>query len=173
MKKSIILTFFIIASHTATAQNAQVIQLQTKTESLVKEIGDKGQFSLQTYKDYMVAIELLRKAADTPELRMNAKNKELIKSVTRESYYTLLKEDYDAIITASRKENINWGKVKFVDLLVKPRALFKLGQPGYECLLIMEDTSKRAVLYTLQVDFIVLGTDVYMFEMDDFKAVLK
>ncbi|MEP5133064.1 MAG: hypothetical protein ABJQ64_10880, partial [Nonlabens ulvanivorans] len=78
-----------------------------------------------------------------------------------------------AIREAAQKFNINWKKVEYVDLLYKTRAIFKLGQPGYEGLLIFKDKSQKDVLFTLHVDFIMLGTEPYIIEMVDLKKEEK
>jgi hypothetical protein len=40
-------------------------------------------------------------------------------------------------------------------------------------LLIFKDKTQKDILFTLRVDFIMLGTDPYILEIDDLKKVLK
>lgn len=155
------------------AQNETITAMKAQMEEMTKKIAKKDAFTYTIFKEHMVAIELLRKAADAPELRMSDKNKAIVKSLKREGYNKLLKEDYDAIITSSKSYIINWKKVKYVELLYKSKTVFKLGQPGFEALLVIEDKTQKDILFTLRVDFIMLGTDPYVLEMDDLKKELK
>ncbi|AGC78584.1 hypothetical protein DDD_3457 [Nonlabens dokdonensis DSW-6] len=147
--------------------------MTAEVEEMTKEISKRESFTLTLFKKHLVSLSLLRKAADEPALRMSQKHKDNIKSVTRTRYAELLKEDHQSIVDEATKQDINWKKIEFVDLLYKPRAFFKFGQPGYEGLWIFKDTSKKDVLFTMQVDFIILGTDAYILEIDDFKKQLK
>lgn len=147
--------------------------MKKKAYEMIEDISDKEAFGLSTYKSHMVSLILLNKAADSPELLMSAEDKAIIKGVSRTRYSELLKEDHDAIREAAKKFNINWKKIEFVDFLYKTRAVFKLGQPGYEGLLIFKDKSQKNVMFTMQVDFIMLGTDPYIFEMVDLKKEKK
>jgi hypothetical protein len=155
------------------AQNETVEAMTAEVEEMTKEISKRESFTLTLFKKHLVSLSLLRKAADEPALRMSQKHKDNIKSVTRTRYAELLKEDHQSIVDEATKQDINWKKIEFVDLLYKPRAFFKFGQPGYEGLWIFKDTSKKDVLFTMQVDFIILGTDAYILEIDDFKKQLK
>lgn len=167
---TLLLLFILQLTH---AQNETVNLMKKKVYEMTEDISDKESFSLSTYKSHMVSLILLNKAADAPELLMSAEDKAVIKGVSRTRYAALLKEDHDAIRAAAAKLNINWKKIEFVDFLYKTRAIFKLGQPGYEGLLIFKDKSQKNVLFTMQVDFIMLGTEPYIFEMDDLKMVKK
>ncbi|MGJ8685640.1 MAG: hypothetical protein ACSHWW_13500 [Nonlabens sp.] len=157
----------------STAQNETLNLMKKKAYEMIEDISDKEAFGLSTYKSHMVSLILLNKAADSPELLMSAEDKAIIKGVSRTRYSELLKEDHDAIREAAKKFNINWKKIEFVDFLYKTRAVFKLGQPGYEGLLIFKDKSQKNVMFTMQVDFIMLGTDPYIFEMVDLKKEKK
>ena len=157
----------------STAQSETVNVMKKTVYEMIEDINDKEAFGLSTYKSHMVSLILLKKAADAPELLMSTENKSIIKGVSRSRYAELLKEDHDSIRAAAKKLNINWKKIEFVDFLYKTRAVFKLGQPGYEGLLIFKDKSQKNVIFTMQVDFIMLGTLPYIFEMDDLKMVKK
>ncbi|PQJ32753.1 hypothetical protein BST92_12850 [Nonlabens arenilitoris] len=161
----LLLLFFQLS----TAQNETVNLMKKKAYELIEDISDREAFGLSTYKSHMVSLILLNKAADSPDLLMSDEDKEIIKAVSRTRYAELLKEDHDGIRDAAQKLNINWKKVEYVDLLYKTRAIFKLGQPGYEGLLIFKDKSQKDVLFTLHVDFIMLGTEPYIIEMVDLK----
>lgn len=166
-----LLLFFIFQlTH---AQNETITAMKKKVYEMTEEISDNESFSLAIYKDYMVSLILLNKAAKAPELFMSDADRNLIATVTRTRYAALLKEDHESIVAAAQKHNINWKKIKFFDFLYKNRAVFKLGQPGYEGLLIFKDSSQKDVLFTMQVDFIMLGNDPYIFEMDDLKKEKK
>ena len=173
LKITALLLFLTIGTPILHAQNQTIEAMTSKVEEMTEEIRDRESFTLTLYKKHLVSLSLLRKAADEPELRMSQKHKDNIKSVTRTRYAELLKEDHQAIVSEALKSDINWKKIEFVDLLYKPRAFFKFGQPGYEGLWIMKDTSKKDVLFTMQVDFVMLGTDPYILEIDDFKKQLK
>lgn len=157
----------------STAQNETITAMKAQMEEMTKQISRKESFTYTIFKENMVPIELLRKAADAPELRMSQENKAIVKSLKREGYNKLLKEDYDAVIATAKSYNINWKKVEYVELLYKSKTIFKLGQPGFEGLLVIEDKTQKDVLFTLRVDFIMLGTDPYILEMDDFKKEVK
>ena len=165
----LLLLFFQLS----TAQNETVNLMKKKAYELIEDISDREAFGLSTYKSHMVSLILLNKAADSPDLLMSDEDKAVIKNVSRTRYAELLKEDHDAIREAALKFNINWKKVEYVDLLYKTRAIFKLGQPGYEGLLIFKDKSQKNVLFTLRVDFIMLGTEPYIIEMVDLKMEEK
>ncbi len=173
LKKSLLFVFVLLFTQFIYAQNETIDAMTAEMEEMTKEIKDRESFTLTLYKKHLVSLSLLRKAADEPALRMSQKHKDNIKSVTRTRYAELLKEDHQSIVDESIKHNINWKKIEFVDLLYKPRAFFKFGQPGYEGLWILKDTTKKDVLFTMQVDFIILGTDAYILEIDDFKKQLK
>lgn len=163
-----LLLLFIIQLSTA-QKNETVNLMKKKAYEMIEDISDKEDLSLSTYKSHLVSLILLNKAADSPELLMTDDDKALVKSVTRTRYAALLKEDHDLIRKAATQLNINWKKVEYVDFLYKTRAVFKLGQPGYEGLLIFKDKNQKDVLFTLQVDFIMLGAEPYIFEMVDLK----
>jgi len=157
----------------STAQNETVAAMKSQVMEMTEQISDNGSFSLSIFKESMVAIELLRKAADLPELRMSDKNKTVVKSIKRAAYNELIQEDHQAVIETATSFNINWKKIRFEDFLYKSKAVFKLGQPGFEGLLIFKDKTQKDILFTLRVDFIMLGTDPYILEIDDLKKVLK
>lgn len=167
-----LLLLFIIQLSTA-QKNETVNEMKKKAYEMTKDISKAENFTYTIYKEYMLNIIVLRKAGDAPELLMSDENRAIIKSVTRSRYDELLKEDYDAIKKAATSFNINWKKIEYVDFLYKTRAIFKLGQPGYEGLLIFEDKTQKNVRFTMQVDFIMLGTQPYIFEMDDLKKVKR
>ncbi|PZX39286.1 hypothetical protein LX97_02652 [Nonlabens dokdonensis] len=173
LKKFLPFVFILLFTHLVHAQNETVEAMTAEVEEMTKEISKRESFTLTLFKKHLVSLSLLRKAADEPALRMSQKHKDNIKSVTRTRYAELLKEDHQSIVDEATKQDINWKKIEFVDLLYKPRAFFKFGQPGYEGLWIFKDTSKKDVLFTMQVDFIILGTDAYILEIDDFKKQLK
>lgn len=167
---TLILLFFF---QFAVSQNETVDKMKAQVSEMIDQISDRDTFTLTIFKDNMVPIELLRKSADALELGMSEENKAIVKSIKRADYNKLLKEDHDAIMAEANKHNINWKKIKFVDLLYKSKGLFKLSQPGFECLLIFKDKTQKDILFTLRVDFIMLGTDPYILEMDDLKKQLK
>jgi hypothetical protein len=166
-----LLLFFLF--QLGTAQNKTVVTMKSQVMKMMEQISDNGSFTRGIFKENMVAIELLRKAADLPALRMSDTNKAVVKSIKRAAYNELLQEDHQTIIETATSFNINWKKVKFEDFLYKSKALFKLGQPGFEGLLIFKDKTQKDILFTLRVDFIMLGTDPYILEIDDLKKVLK
>jgi len=165
--------FFLLTLNLSYSQNENITVMKKKVYEMTEQIRKNESFSLTIFKNQMVSLILLKKAADAPELLMSEENRSIIKNVGRTRYAELLKEDHQSIITTAKKYNINWKKIKFVDFLYKTRAIFKLGQPGYEGLLIFKDKSQKDILFTIQVDFIILGTDPYIFEMDDLKRVKK
>jgi hypothetical protein len=173
MNRIITTIFLLLCFQLSFSQNETVDKMRAQVSEMIDQISDRDTFTLTIFKDNMVPIELLRKSADAPELGMSDKNKAIIKAIKRADYNKLLKEDHDAIIADANKHNINWKKIKFVDLLYKSKGLFKFSQPGFESLLIFKDKSQKDILFTLRVDFIMLGTDPYILEMDDLKKQLK
>jgi hypothetical protein len=173
MNKFTTALLLFILFQVSSAQNETVAAMKSQVKEMTKQISDNGSFTRSIFKENMVAIELLRKAADLPELRMSDKNKAVVKSIKRAAYNELLQEDHQAIIEIATSFNINWKKIRFEDFLYKSKAVFKLGQPGFEGLLIFKDKKQKNILFTMRVDFIMLGTDPYILEIDDLKKVLK
>lgn len=171
MQKIIYFLIFITSLQTASAQNKTVVAMKSQVYDLVEEISKKGALNLQFYKEQMVSLDLLKKAAESPDLLMSAKHREVLEALTKAQYAQVLLEDHQAIIKEAKAQNINWKKIKFSDYLLKSRASFKLGQPGYEGLLILEDTSQPGKRFTLKVDFLMLGTQPYIFEMNNFQVL--
>jgi len=156
-----------------TAQNETVIAMKSKVYELTQQVGKDGNLGLQLYKDNMVTLELLKQAAASPELLMSIKHRDVIDALTRTQYAQVLLEDYQGIIKEAQSKNIHWKKIKYIDFLIKSRASFKLGQPGFEGLLLFEDSTQKGKLFTLKVDFLMLGTEPFIFEMNDLKVTKR
>ncbi len=171
MQKISCLLLFMVALQYASAQNKTVVAMKSQVYDLVEDISKEGALNLQYYKEKMVSLDLLKKAAESPELLMSAKHRQVVESLTKAQYAQVLLEDHQAIVKEAKAQNIQWKKIKFVDYLLKSRASFKLGQPGYEGILILEDTSQPGKRFTLKVDFLMLGTQPYFFEMNNFQLL--
>jgi hypothetical protein len=106
-----LLLFFLF--QLGTAQNKTVVTMKSHVMKMMEQISDNGSFTRSIFKENMVAIELLRKAADLPELRMSDTNKAVVKSIKRAAYNELLQEDHQALISTGRKLDL---KIFFINL---------------------------------------------------------
>lgn len=163
----------LLTMQLGTAQNETVIAMKSQVYALTEQLHKDGNFNLQVYKDNLVTLALLKKAAASPELLMTDRHRNLVHALTRTQYAQVLSEDYQGIVNTANANNIQWGKIKYVDFLIKSRASFKLGQPGFEGLLLFEDSTQKGNLFTLKVDFLMLGTEPFIFEMNDLKETTR
>lgn len=169
MQKYTALLLLLLTFQLSTAQNETVVQMKKQVYELVEQIRKDGNFGLQLYKDNMVTLELLKDAAEAPELLMGKRHRAIVNDLTKTQYAQVLLEDYQGIIKEAKTRKINWKKIEYVDFLFKNRAIFKLGQPGYEGLLLFKDKTQPEKLFTMKIDFLMLGIEPYIFEMNGLK----